>query len=245
MDQLGVDGNKLFSANNSYTKYTFQDIQKLYDDMITWNDETEISIEDLINPYRLTGQDGSLLQNMYTTYKDQLIIEGVSSPNRGAYNILLNKIKLALAHPELSFNILNVKDETGNSLTTVGLTQLNSNQLAHAQALYNKNNDTYIDYPPEILEALGLNPNLSNGTLTNNENVGSNVVGGQEFTDDQVDGYANIIDAADDSVVSNYGLIQINTNSSASNELPDTVVQTPGIKEPDSKAGGNVGSGGK
>ena len=226
-------------------KYTFQDIQKLYDDMTTWNDETEISIGDSINPYRLTGQDGSLLQNMYTTYRDQLIIEGVSSPNRGAYNIVLNKIKLALAHPELSFNILNVKDETGNSLTTIGLTQLNSNQLAHSQALYNKNNDTYIDYPPEILEALGLNPNLVNGKLDEGENVGSNIDGSQAFTDQQVDGYANIIDASDSAVISNYGLIQINTNSSNSNELPDTIVQTPGDKPPDPKAGGSVGSGGK
>ena len=243
MDTLGADGNKMFNNDYTYQKYNFQDIQKVYNDMLGWNNLGEGDLEQSIDDYRLTGQDGMLLQNMYHTYKDQNIIEKVSSPNSGSYNVLLNKIKLALNHPELPFNILNMKDETGNSISTTAVTQMNSHQLAHAQALYNKNNDLYVDYPPEILEALGLNPNLSNGTLTNNENVNSNVVGGQTFTDDEVSHYATIIDAADNSILSNYGILD-NTPP------PPPVVQAPYIPPTDTGshekigAGGSVGSGG-
>ena len=236
MDTLGVDGGKSFNKNHTFTKYNLENIQKVYTDLLAMKGTTDI--DSLIDPYRLTGQDGMLIQNLYHTYKDQMTVENVAMPQNGALNVIINKLKLAI-------NILNEKDETGNSISTVATTQLNSNQLAHAQALYNKNNNAYLEVPTEILETLGLNPNLTNGTLTDGESVVSNVVGGQTFTDDQVNGYAEIIDASDSVILPNYGTIAANTNSSVSNELPDTQVQTPGDKAPAPKAGGGVGSGGK
>jgi len=220
----------MFNDDYQYTKYNFENIQQVYNDMLGWTELGEGDLENTIDDYRLTGQDGMLLQNMYHTYKNQNIIEKVSSPNSGSYNVLLNKIRLALNHPELAFNILNIKDETGNTISTVGVAQMNSHQLAHAQALYIKNNDRYIDYPPEILEALGLNPNLSNGALTGAEDVGSNVPGAQAYTDDEVNHYATIIDAADNSVINNYGIIdttsQQTQTSYTQTRLPSGEIQT-------------------
>ena len=207
MDTLGADGNKMFNDDYDYDKLNFQDLQKVYNDMLQWQGVGEGAIDLYINPYRLTGADGAILQNLYTTYLNQNIVEKVSLPKLGAYNVLLNKIRLALNHPELAFNILNVKDETGNTISTIATTQFNSNQLAHAQALYNKNNLTYKDYPPEVLEALGLNPNLTDGALQDGENVGSNVSGGQYFSDNQVAHYSTIVDSAESSVINNYGIL--------------------------------------
>jgi hypothetical protein len=231
MDTLGVDGNKMFNADYDYDIRNFEDLQKVYNDMQDAQQYGEGNIEMMfMNWYRLTGPDGILLQNLYFTYKNQNIVEKVASPKMGAFYVLENKIKLALEHPEFAFNVLNVKDETGNTIAAVATTQLNSNQLAHAQALYNKNNETYKDYPPEVLQALGLNPNLSNGALQNGEDVGSNVVGGQYFTQDQVAHYGAIVDAVDNSIINNYGLIDVSspvtTTTTVNTTLPDGQVQS-------------------
>ena len=193
---------------------------------------------------------------MYTTYRDQLIVEGVALPKIGAYYVLLNKIRLARNHPELAFNILNEKDETGNTVSTVATVQLNGHQLAHSQALYNQDNNVYYGVPTAVLEALGLNPNLTNGTLDEGEDVSSNVVGGQTFTDDEVSDYASVLTSMDNVTLSNYGTLNVASNPDTTTTPPppptdglpeDTgggSVETPGGDKPPT-AGGGVGSGGK
>ena len=198
-----------------------------------------------------------LLQNMYTTYRDQLIVEGVALPKIGAYYVLLNKIRLAREHPELAFNILNEKDETGNTVSTVATVQLNGHQLAHAQALYNKDNNAYYGVPTDVLLTLGLNPKLTNGTLDDGEDVGSNVEGSQDFTDEEVSDYAAVLTAMDNTTLSDYGSLHVATGVDTTTTPPppppndglpeDTgggSVETPGDDKPPT-AGGGVGSGGK
>ena len=193
-DTLGVGGQGLFHDDHSYTLQTFDDLDKIHADMLSWDGS---DYDSLFGDYRLTSEDGSILNNLYTTYRDQLVVEKVALTQEGAYNVLLNKIELALLHPELSFNILNEKDETGNSVSTVATMQFNGTQLAHQQALYNANPNIYLDYPPDVLKAMGINPNLNAGALQGAEDVGSNVAGGQAYTDEDVATFETLNEAVE------------------------------------------------
>jgi hypothetical protein len=191
MSELGLNGTGIFNPDHTYQTYEFNNIQQVYSDMQSWEGSEDYASE--FANYRFNGFDGLLLNNMFGTYRQQLQVENVAQTSQGAYQVLLNKIALAIQHPELHFHIMNEKDESGNSVSTVGVMQLNSNQLAHQQALYEANNDIYKGYPVAALVALGLNPSLADGALTDpNEDVGSNVPGGQSFSDNQVQQYAEV-----------------------------------------------------
>ena len=209
---LGVGGKTSFNEDHVYTVQHFSDLEQVHADMLAWEGG---DYDSLFGDYRLTGDDGNLLNNLYTTYRGQLVVEKVALAQEGAYNVLLSKIELALLHPELSFNALNEKDETGNSVSTVATMQLNGTQLAHQQALYNANPNIYLDYPPEVLQALGVNPNLSQGELQGAEDVGSNVAGGQAYTDDQVATFETLNEAVENN----------ETPDAVGNETPEPASQ--------------------
>ena len=65
------------------------------------------------------------------------------------------------------------------------------------------------------METLGLNPNLKDGNI-GNKGIGGNIYGSQNFTDEQLNYYTDIINAADNAVINNYGIIDTSQ--------PDTII---------------------
>ena len=192
---LGSLGNGVFNPTHTYESREFDDLNTVVLELMSWTEDTNFEAQ--FANYRLESADGVLLNNMYTTYKDQLILEGVADPEIGAYNVLLNKVKLADSQPTIPFTIVDEKDSTGNSVRTVGVMTANRYEIAHVQALYNNDNTIFNGTPEAVLNALGYNPNLANGQLSEGEDVGGSGRYSAPVNAELVQQYATTIESRD------------------------------------------------
>ena len=222
---LGSLGQGSFNETHTFETREFDDINTVVLELMSWTEDTDFGTQ--FSNYRLESADGVLLNNMYTTYKDQLILEGVADPEIGAYNVLLNKIKLADRSPLTPFRIMDEKDATGNSVRTVGVMDANKYEIAHVQALYNADNNLFLGTPEAVLQALGYNLNLTNGPLSEGEDVGGSGSYSATVDADLVQQYTVTIDARDT-------IAQLNESTNAASTAtdgvaPDTTTTTDGV----------------
>ena len=47
MDTLGVDGTGIYNEDHTFTKYNFQNIDKVYTDMMKWYNTTDSTIQEI------------------------------------------------------------------------------------------------------------------------------------------------------------------------------------------------------
>jgi hypothetical protein len=193
---LGAQGGGLFNSKHVYEShvYTSVEIETMMWQLTQW--EANADLTAAFNGSAGTDDAYLYLSSMFNSYKSQLTRQQAVNPEAGAWSILLGKFKLAADNPSLAFTAVREYDGiVGNTVDAVGVLQANSNQLAFYQALYLQNPNRWKGTPTEALEAIGLNPSLTTGELTDGIDVGHGVTGATEWDDDQLQFYQTYLAA--------------------------------------------------
>ena len=203
---LGAQGYGFFDSKHNYESHTFtQDeitaiqtwVFKALPNMslqlfpITSNDwMTNIFTtagETANSPYTEAFLYAQLMMNTYQTEYTRMF---VTNPEEAALQTVMSKLKQAQQSPDLRFTAVREYDPiVGNTVNAVGTMQANSHLLSFYQALYLQDNTRWQGTPTEVLNAIGINPNLTNGQLPDGEDVGSNVVNGGTVIQSEMEQY--------------------------------------------------------